>query len=88
MVFDNSHPKPVNLNEKFKERGLTEEEIKKLWKNIDEKINRKNILFWKKSNLFLESLVILFGLFGVLISLIFGYEVVVTATKKNNKKKY
>lgn len=40
----------------------------------------------KKSNLFLESLVILFGPLGVLISLVFKHEVVVTVTKKSNKK--
>lgn len=35
----------------------------------------------QKSNLFLESLVIVFGWFGVLVSLVFGYEVNVTVKK-------
>jgi hypothetical protein len=41
----------------------------------------------KKSNLFLEGLVILFGPLGVLISLMFGHEVLVTVTKKKLKIK-
>ena len=41
----------------------------------------------KKSNLLLESLVIVFGPLGVLISLVFGYEITVTVKKKEDWKK-
>ena len=41
----------------------------------------------KKSNLLLESLVIVFGPLGVLISLMFGYEVTVTVKKKEEWEK-
>lgn len=41
----------------------------------------------KKSNLLLESLVIVFGPLGVLISLMFGYEVTVTVKKREEWEK-
>ena len=42
----------VNLDEEFKKQGLTEEEIKELYKRWDEDIKRKkNHWFWKLFNI-------------------------------------
>lgn len=49
FVFDNPYRgRKVDLNEEFRKKGLTEEEIKNIWKNIEEKIEkRKKHWFWK-----------------------------------------
>jgi hypothetical protein len=46
-------PRPVDLDEELKKEGLTEEEIKQLWENMDKKLERrKKHWFWKYFRLF------------------------------------
>ena len=49
FVFDNPYRGPkIDLDEEFRKKGLSEKEIKEIWKRIDEKIEKKKKhWFWK-----------------------------------------